>query len=80
MTYDLSPVFCHSKCRATQQSNGWEAPSDGAKEWVLCGSALSTEERVSSNRICFFFFDCLIQSHNTEENDIVFFSGMLSIL
>ncbi|KAF3951305.1 hypothetical protein CMV_023025, partial [Castanea mollissima] len=26
-------------------SNGWEAPSDGAKEWVLCGSALSTEER-----------------------------------
>ncbi|KAF3951309.1 hypothetical protein CMV_023027 [Castanea mollissima] len=31
---------------ATQQSNGWEAPSDGAKEWVLCGSALSTEERI----------------------------------
>ncbi|XP_050251819.1 BRCA1-associated RING domain protein 1 [Quercus robur] len=32
--------------KATQQYNGWEAPSDGAKEWVLCGSALSTEERI----------------------------------
>ncbi|KAK7835722.1 brca1-associated ring domain protein 1 [Quercus suber] len=32
--------------KATPQSNGWEAPSDGAKEWVLCGSALSTEERI----------------------------------
>lgn len=53
--HDLSPIFCHSKCRATQQSNGWEAPSDGAKEWVLCGSALSTEERVSSNRIFYLF-------------------------
>ena len=28
----------------------------------------------------FFFFDCLIQSHNMEENEIVFFSGMLSKL
>ena len=73
MTYALSPIFCHSKCRAPQQSNGWEALSAGAKEWVLCGSALSTEERVSSNRIC--FFDCLIQSHIMEENEIVSFLG-----
>ncbi|KAG6663422.1 hypothetical protein CIPAW_02G025900 [Carya illinoinensis] len=24
----------------------WVAPRDGAKEWVICGSALSTEENV----------------------------------
>ena len=27
-----------------------------------------------------YFFDCSIQSHNMEENEIVFFSGMLSTL
>ncbi|KAG7989683.1 hypothetical protein I3843_03G251200 [Carya illinoinensis] len=32
--------------RAPPQPILWVAPRDGAKEWVICGSALSTEEKV----------------------------------
>ncbi|XAR58664.1 Histone-lysine N-methyltransferase [Bertholletia excelsa] len=33
------------KCRTSEQSNFWGASPDGKKEWVFCGSALSSKEK-----------------------------------
>lgn len=43
--------FHHCECRTSKQPKVWEASRNGVKEWVFCGSALSAEEKVGSNKI-----------------------------
>lgn len=58
--YSLICDFYHSACRAPEQPNFWLGSSNGAKEWVFCGSALSSEDKVSSDGVMSIFFSKLL--------------------